>query len=154
MARCQSCNKFAGYDDSHEPEVDDLEVDVVGEEILGAICVALISECCGDVMKEYSFDVNHNISSEIAAFCKKNKLADNAELEGELSLEAEMTSRTQNKDRHGKPIKTFRYMKTFYGFSVSGTMTLRAEKGKKSFEEEVEITFDDDVQASNFEELY
>ena len=155
MAMCQSCNKFASYDDSHEPELESMEEpDIESEQIVGNVRVCLASACCGDEMKEYNFEVEHDIASEIAAFRKEHKLADDDEIEGELSLEAEMTSRQQREDRNGKQIKNSRYMKTFYGFSASGTMKLRAEKGKKQVETEVEVAFDDDVQASYFEELY
>ncbi len=155
MAICQSCNKFASYDESHEPELDSMEEpDIESEQIIGNIRVCLASECCGDEMKEYNFEVEHDIASEVAAFRKEHKLSDDIPIEGELSLETEMTSRQETKDRNGKPIKNARYMKTFYGFSASGTMTLCAEKGKKQVETEIEIAFDDDVQASCFEELY
>jgi hypothetical protein len=130
------------------------EPDIESEQIVGNVRVCLASECCGDEMKEYNFEVEHDLASEIAAFRKEHKLSDDDEIEGELSLEAEMTSRRETKDRNGKPIKSARYMKTFYGFSASGTMTLRAEKGKKQVETEIEVAFDDDVQASSFEELY
>ena len=155
MAMCQSCNKFASYDESHEPEMDSMEEpDIDSEQILGNVRVCLASECCGDEMKEYNFEVEYDIGPEIATFRKDNKLSDKAEIEGELSLESQMTARQETKDRNGKVIKNYRYMKTFYGFSVNGTMKLSAKKGTKSFETEVEVAFDDEVQASCFEELY
>jgi len=154
MARCQQCGNFASYDDSFEPEADDLEVDVDSEQIVGTVRVALVSECCGDEMKDYTFDVEHDITSEVIAFREKHKLSDKVLIESELSLDTEMTTRRQRNDRHGKPIKHSRYSRTYYGFNSSGTMTLCAAKGKKTIKEEINVSFNDETQASFFEELY
>ena len=59
---------------------------------------------------------------------------------------AEGTSRTQDKDRNGKPIKSSRYMKTFYGFSLEGTVRCRG------CGEIIEFSMDGEEQASGFDE--
>jgi len=61
--------------------------------------------------------------------------------------EVELTSRTQTTDKHGKPIKNRRYMRTFYGFQLSYSV-------KCSCGEEVASgTIEDETQASGMDEL-
>ena len=56
------------------------------------------------------------------------------------------TERTQTHDRHGKPIKSSRYMRRYYG--VSGTLSATCDCGATA-----SASFEEDVQASGFDEM-
>lgn len=64
--KCPSCNKFAAYDSSAEPDFD-VEVSAYDNEndgaqqsvtLTGTIRVVLTSECCSDELKEYNFEID------------------------------------------------------------------------------------------------
>jgi hypothetical protein len=67
------------------------------------------------------------------------------ELEDDGEPEAE--SRTETKDRNGKPIKSARYMKTFYGFRSEPCVKCRC------CGESIPLTMKGEEQASAFNEL-
>jgi len=60
---CPSCNKFAAYDTSEDPDFD-LEAIVNGDsiEVTGTCRVVITSECCGDELREASFNIDHVFS--------------------------------------------------------------------------------------------
>lgn len=169
--KCPSCNKFAAYDTSNEPEFEldvdsELETfphnegDELGENkdkatanITGTCRIVLTSECCGDELKESTFEIEIS-DVEIERFVptekdlsegKKPCTCDLTELEAEGS--AEIDSRMELKDpRTGKPIKP-RYAKTFYG--ASGTIEVHCACGESKATED----WSDEVQAGAMDEL-
>lgn len=111
--RCDSCSKFCGIEQS-EPQAI-LEVDSDGM-VNGNVTLELISECCSDILSAADLEVDIQTDLEHKETCADN---DRVILEDES---AEATDRYQNTDRHGKPIKSFRYMRHFYGAELSGTV--------------------------------
>lgn len=63
--KCPSCNKFAGYDTGTEPEVElESTGDGAGVEVHGTVRIVLTSECCGDELKESTFEVSEVFDGE------------------------------------------------------------------------------------------
>ena len=64
--RCPSCSKFAPCEYGNIPEVE-LEFNFSPDsvEVSGNICIVLTSECCGDELKESSFDVAEDVTEKI-----------------------------------------------------------------------------------------
>ena len=67
--RCPDCNKFVSYDDSAEPEVNDLEVSPEGG-ISGSVRVFLPCGECGTELKEYTFDIDTEVELPKGHVCK------------------------------------------------------------------------------------
>lgn len=66
--RCPSCSKFAPYEYGNAPEVElsfDFSPDSV--EVNGNVRIVLTSECCGDELKESSFDVAEDVTDRVRA---------------------------------------------------------------------------------------
>jgi hypothetical protein len=74
------------------------------------------------------------------------KEGENDHFEIENDGDPEGTSRTQDKDRNGKQIKSSRYMRTFYGF------TLEPEIKCCKCGEVFSVTLEGEEQASGFNE--
>jgi hypothetical protein len=140
--RCSSTNQFASYDD--EPEIEDYGSDVSGDTVTIEAHVARTCADCGSEASEA------DLSLEITGVrCPKAPEGDD---EGhELSLdeiEFEPIDEYQTHDRHGKPIKNFRYSRHYIG--VSAFAKLECECG---VEFETDPT-SDKLSASEFEESY
>lgn len=154
--RCEQCSKFVSFDTDTEPEINitvDDEGSVTGD-------VRIVNTCaeCSTELKETTFSVDEDFSTEIA----EHRNAEGEVPEGEPVPEGEepkvhkelsvdhdggsRNDRTQSTDRHGKPIKSSRYMKRFYGAEM--TITVTCECG-----ETFERAWSDEVQASGMEEL-
>lgn len=151
--RCPSCNKFVSYD---EPEVQVEDVTVEGTTVTADVTVNLNCADCGENLKS----ANIQADGEIAHECKPEKERleewepdanykkgeDDDQFEVEEQGDGEGTSRLETTDRHGKPIKSARYMKTFYGFTLESTIKCRA------CGETFPITLEGEEQASAFDE--
>ena len=143
---CSQCNKLASLE-NQEPEVSDLEVsgDENGFNVSCSVRIVRVSACCGDEMKETTM--------ELQTESKWSEFTGGVVHDGEgheLSVDedsSEITERTQNKDRHGRPIKSARYMTSYIGAQV--TARVKCECGE--FEETVDLS--DDVAASSFDEM-
>jgi hypothetical protein len=154
---CPSCNKFAAYDTSNEPEVDlSVESELgsktvftepgVGDEvedpdkavatITGTVHIYLTSECCGDELKEANFDLEQELEVTRAEGCT----CDLTELDAEVDT-AEIT------DRNEKKTTRPRYQKRFFGAQVNVTVSCSCGKTKESFD------WQGDIQASAMDEL-
>ena len=153
---CPSCNKFPSFDIS-EPELDSLECE--GGVVTGSVRLALTTQCCGDEVKESTFEIDLDLSDQILDKLKAAGI-ENPDLDGE-NVEFEVTSesangddRYENKDRHGKPIKSMRYMKHFYCVTVGVTVKCTYPvKDADSVEVEVDGTWNDEIQASAMDEM-
>jgi hypothetical protein len=96
-------------------EVDSQDVDDDGEVSL-SIRVLYNSGCCGDEVASAEYEPCGSIGFEhIKEDC-----------EGPVSLEVvgvEATDRYQETDRYGKPIKSFRYRRHYYGVNAQVKVT-------------------------------
>jgi hypothetical protein len=146
--RCPECNKFAGFDDSTDPEVDDLEVDESGN-VTGSVRIVLTHDECGTELKESSFELsvdgNAFKNTDGAIFNSEEHEGEGHELDVECDS-SEITQRSETTNpKTGKPIAA-RYAKSFYGYGAD--LTLNCSCGK-SWSARAE----DDVQASAMDEM-
>lgn len=150
--RCPDCGKFVSYD---EPECEvGSDPEICGDEVTSTVTVNLNCGECGSLLKSATIDASADFSHDCKPPEDRNaewepdpKYGDGEEqyeIEDEGSPEG--TSRLQTKDRHDKPIKSHRYMKTFYGFEQ--IVTVKCRKCGETFE----VTLADEEQASAFEE--
>jgi hypothetical protein len=64
--RCSSCNKFAANDTSNPPEVElNFEYSPDSVEVQGTVRISLTSECCGEELSEYTFNVEEDVTDKI-----------------------------------------------------------------------------------------
>ena len=138
--RCPNCNKFVPYD---EPQVEVSSSDVQGETVTGSVRIVLCCADCNEELKDAELDFEMTIEHE----CPKAKKDDEPEFELEGDVDATATDRYQDKDRHGKPIKSMRYQKHFYGAEL--TATVKCTKCEEIIS--VETTVEE--QARGFNEL-
>jgi len=147
--RCPDCNKFASYDDSTEPELDELNVNQDGD-VTSRVRVVLTHDECGTELKEYTFDL------EVDAQVFTNTAGDTFDLEShqgeghgievESDGDIELTSRTETVNaRTGRPVNP-RYARTFYGYRVG--ISLNCACGS-SWHAEAE----DEIAASQMDEM-
>jgi len=115
--RCPDCNKFVSFD---EPQCELQSVDVSGEEVTAQVSIRLNCAECGNTLK----DAEVEALATIVHTCEADGKPDEGWKEGDEQFEVENDGepegcdRYQDKDRHGKPIKSSRYMKHFYGFTL------------------------------------
>lgn len=150
--RCSQCNKFVSYDEPQcecgsDPEIDE-------RAVRASVTVQLNCADCGTTLKDAEIEAE----SEFAHECKPEAerqpdwKPDPEYKDGEDQFELEDagdpegTSRLENKDRHGKPIKLMRYMKQFYGFTMEPEIKCR--KCGETFS----VTLEGEEQASGFNE--
>lgn len=134
MARCPNCNKFVSLEQA-EPEVT---AQVNGDVVDLDVRMVLTCAECGEELLEAE------VSDE---FTIDNHDCEDAEYE-EVDTTAEATDRYQDKDRHGKLIKSMRYRRHYYG--ANGTVVVECSKCKQY----VDVPFDVEEQASSFMEMY
>lgn len=139
--RCPDCNKFASYD---EPQCEVNHVEVDDGSVRVSVTVQLNCAECGNTLKDAEIEAE----SEITHDCPKKdaKVEDEDQFELVNDGDAEGTNRLETKDRHGKPIKSSRYMKTFYGFTIEPEVKCR------KCGEQFSVTIEGEEQASGFNE--
>ena len=145
--RCPDCMKFVSLEQA-DPEVDNLEVDEAGT-VTGEVRLVLTCADCGGEMKEVTLDFDVEADLDLSSHIDAHNAAGEA-----FTLEVEedgidATDRYQTTDRHGKPIKNFRYQRHFYGFELSVKVTCSCER-----EMEFDVSIAGDEQASAFEDLF
>lgn len=152
--RCPDCNKFVSYD---EPEVECDGVDINGDSVSVSVRVALNCAECGTTLKEATIEgecmIEHickPVEERIGeTFLPQSELTfkeDEEQFEIEDEGIGEGTDRLETKDRNGKLIKNYRYMKKYYGFSISPE--IRCRKCGEFFS----VTIEGEEQASCFDE--
>ena len=135
--RCPDCNKFVGFEQA-EPE---LEVALDGKTISGSVRLVLLCAECSQELMDAELDVDIDVDHS----CEKGKDKEpDLELDGES---ADNTDRYEDKDRHGRPIKSMRYQKHFYGADLTFDVTCNHCGETFTVEDSVE------EQASGFNEL-
>jgi hypothetical protein len=146
--RCPNCSKFVPFD---EPEVEVNDESVNTTDLSVGVRIVLKCADCGEELKdaELTDDLDLNEEHECPDSEKQDKMRDDGEdlFELEGSLEAEGFDRYQDKDRHGKPIKSRRYQRHFYGANVTGQAKCLC------CEEIFDVKLTLEEQASGFNEL-
>jgi len=150
--RCPDCNKFVGFDEA-DPEIESLEVN---EDGAVSISVRIVNCCadCGTELKEATFEMEADHSTEFAEHLKAEGIEETAEpephAEHELSIEEAGYERTNRSGffKKGQFVPAGgRYAKTFYGAEVSYEICCSCGKFK------AEGSLNDDVQASGMDEM-
>ncbi len=144
MARCNSCGLMSSIEmeDSFDADVDvsagedTIEISVSGELIQ-------LSACCGDQMASASAEDSLSIPRP----CDCGVDDDEPSAYYLETSDAEPEDRYQTTDRHGKPIKSFRYQRHFWGQRVTGTV--RCEKMCDEGTADFDVLLE--VQGSGFE---
>jgi hypothetical protein len=149
--RCPDCNKFVSYD---EPQCEVGSVELDGDTVRANVTVQLNCQECSQTLKDAEIEAE----TQIEHVCKpeaereKDQKPDPDYKEGDDQFEvendgdAEGSSRLEDKDRNGKQIKHYRYMKTFYGFTLD--TEIRCRKCGECFP----VTLEGEEQASGFNE--
>lgn len=135
--RCPDCNKFVSYDEA-DPEVNDLEISDDGTVTAE---VRIVNTCggCGQDLKEATLDFSEEV--DVSAHSGEGH---------DLSVEESSCERTQRSGYFKKGVFVpagGRYAKTFYGASLSYTVTCSCSEGFK-----IEGVLEDDVQASGMDD--
>jgi hypothetical protein len=134
---CPSCNKFAGLE-LQDPEVNSVEFDAENKSVAVDVRIVRNSSCCGDEMKEYTFNTDAELPAEIAK--KMDELA-LANPDGSSDdFEAEEDGCDQLEEGGG------RYAKSYYGYTLNVKVTHKGDEIGK-----FEVT--DKVAASGMDEL-
>ena len=163
---CPSCNKFAAYDTSNEPEaeIEAGEFEPEGKNkdkgtvpLTGSVRIVLSSECCSEEMKEANFDVDIPdvaVSKAADCTCEKAWHEDlSVQTEGFEVTDRRETTKEKTIKRgpdKGKVVKVpipFRYQRTYYGCSVTIELTCGCGKSVG------ETVFEDECPASGMDEL-
>lgn len=132
MAQCPSCNKFSALE-MQDAEVN--SVDLNDRTVEAEVRIVRNSECCGDEMKEYTFNSEAEIDGDLAT--KMNAIE-----EADPEAEFEPIEATCETIEEGGG----RYAKSYYGFRL---MVAIMHDGKELGQ--VELT--DKVAASYMDEL-
>ena len=153
---CPGCNKFPSVEPD-EIEVEDLEINEDGV-VTGSAHLVLKSECCGEEMKEYTFEMEHQVEiprtawhtfeqdpNEIEGTCKhcgtpscQHDGDDRACMTALDSLEVDATASVDDCKVKGKKA---------YKITVDITIT------DKALKEPVTASVDDTVLSADMEEM-
>lgn len=163
---CPSCNKFAAYDTSSEPEVsvgveselalpfDEKEGankedrDHATARVTGDCRIVITAECCGDELKEASFEIDQELEIVRGEGCECDLTELSVEAEGEISDRTESTITKTKKD--GTVVVKqvpYRYQKRYYGAQLNVVVTCECGKTR------AEAEWHDECQASSMDEL-
>jgi len=157
--RCPNCSKFVSLE-AQDPEVQSCDVELDGT-VSAEVRLVLACAECGDEGKETVFtfeeqsdELEEHIAAHAAGGWWEGEEGEEGSVWHELSEtyelnveepEFEVLDEYETKDRHGKPIRNFRYQKHLYG--VSGTATVECSCG-----ESFDLGMSDTLQASAFDE--
>lgn len=139
--RCQSCNLLCGLD-TQEPEIEDSDLTSTYDEgskehtldITATIKIMRQSACCGEDTKEYTFEVE-------GTFTVNGHEGEDHEFELDEGM-IELTEKSGG-----------RYKKSYIGFHWSPSVTCSC-KQEVTVQEDGGLEMEDEVAASEFEELY
>lgn len=162
MPYCSSEGKLHGFDD---PTVEVNGEDVNGSTASAEVTISRPCASCGDDQislyeTTVEVDIDHECTLEaLTAFqsslteeevAELFKDLDEGNVEREFSVsssgEGDCSERMQTTDRHGKPIKSYRYMRKLYDVSV--TLDVECQHCGEEFEVEAR---EDGIAASSFE---
>lgn len=142
--RCPDCNKFVSY---AEPEAELNSADISGDTLNVDVDVKLNCSECGTELKSCNFTTEAHLEAHECQSPEAELAEDREKFEIDEEGEPFGDSRTQTKDRNGKPIKLARYMKTFYGFTMQTSIKCNC------CEEIFTVETQDEAQASSFDEV-
>lgn len=112
MSRCTNCNRFVP---NGEPRAELQWEEICEKTVAGEVYVAIPCEECGSDLKEayldFEFEIHHDCPKDI-----KPEFVHDIEIE---NIDVSPSDRYEDKDKKGKPIKNFRYMKHFYGADIT-----------------------------------
>ncbi len=91
-----------------EPEVDDVSFDLDGRMVTADVRIVRNSECCGDEMKEHSFNTEQELPDEL-----DKKIDAILKDDPEAEFEAEESGVDQLEEGGG------RYKKSYYGYTLT-----------------------------------
>lgn len=139
MARqCPSCSKLCGLE-MQEPEVNEVSLDEESQSVTVDVRIVRNSACCGDEMKEATFNTDTDLPNDIVAKMEAIKKANpDAEFEAQ---EAGVTELEEGGSR---------YKKSYFGFSLTVAIVANVD-GKEEGLGTVEVT--DKIEASGMDEL-
>lgn len=143
---CPGCHKLCALS-LEEPEIQSEAIDS-GGGITIEVTLDRNSECCGEQMKQATFTLEGDAGDAWRQHLEDAHEAKDEWPDPEMTVDLELTDRRQEKDRHGKSIKNYRYQKQYYG--VSATVTITCPACGETIEE---LTLEDECQASAFEEM-
>lgn len=121
--RCENCERFVPYNTEEEPEAE-LEVSDEGQ-LTGSVRRVLTCEECGSEMKETTFDIDADLKDILKMDLEAGlPCGESHEWDWENAEEPETSAdmRVETNDKNGKPIKSSRYMKTYYGVVITGSV--------------------------------
>lgn len=149
--RCPDCSKFVAFD---EPNTDNITVEF--DDYTLTLSGELILPCaeCGTDLKSASLEASEDVEDHFPEI--ENEDADNIVIEYEMTSDPDIspTDRLENKDRHGKTINNYRYMKHYYGVEATATIKRTVKhKSKVISEDEADVSISAEEQASGFDEL-
>jgi hypothetical protein len=108
--KCPSCNKFCGLE-MQDPENQNIEFDAADlDSITLSVEVRILrnSECCGDEIKEYTFNTDAEIDDDLVEKMKAIRATD-----PDVEFEANEGQLEALEESGG------RYKKSFYGFNMT-----------------------------------
>lgn len=136
--RCPDCGKFVAYND--EPDIETPDLEYSDGRVTGSVTRPLPCGECGTDLKSAELDIDLEVTWE-----KEPK--EGCEHDFDISVDnCSPSSRVETKDRKGRPIKSARYMTTYYGVELSGAITCDACEAEGGFGGTVEAA------ASSFDE--
>jgi hypothetical protein len=146
--RCPNCNKFVSYDEP-EAELNSVIVDSDGTTVTANATVNLNCADCGTVLKSADIEVEESFDHKCEGDAVEGWDDDAGDDQFQIDDDGqpEGASRIETKDRHGKPIKSSRYMRQFYGFELLSTVC--CNKCGESFD----VHLSGEEQASSFDEV-
>jgi hypothetical protein len=167
MALCPSCNKFAALDSSSEPEInvgvesellvtdpdEPSDVDKATARVNGDCRIVLTSECCGEEMKETTFEISDvDIDIARAEGCNCDLTALEVEASGEI-VDRQETSEPKTYKIGPKKGQTVdvpippRFQKRFYGAELEITVSCACGKtmGTEQWKDECQASSMDDL---------
>lgn len=116
--RCPDCNKFVSQDLA-DPEVNDLTIDPEGN-VHAEVRVVVTCADCGTELKETNLEMEMDLSDKL----KGHLSGDDGEHELTIDEDgSEGIEDMKTTDRHGKKIKSARYMTKLYGARVDFKVT-------------------------------
>jgi hypothetical protein len=133
---CPSCNKFASLE-MQDPEVNDLTLDVDSYMVSAEVRIVRNSACCGDEMKESTFNTETELPEEIVAKIEAIQKREDYD-ESNFEVEPDVLSELEEGGH--------RYKKSYYGY----TLTVLIKYGDDELGK-VELT--DKIEASGMDEL-
>jgi hypothetical protein len=128
--KCPSCNKFCGLE-MQEPEVNNVEFDAADlDSITLSVEVRILrnSECCGDEIKEYTFNTDADLDDELVEKMKALRATD-----PDVDFEASEGQVEALEESGG------RYSKSYFGFNMTVEIGYSKPTTPRTADEEAEF---------------